>query len=338
MAGKMNKKKIITNKEDSILKSNELSTAKLSQGLTLRQIQLLSYAIYAIQKDGETTFKKIDFEEKFQIEKYHRPLAKEDAKKLMGIGFSLESLESDSFDYLNIFQRISYSKGLFTIKWTEDVIPHILSLREKFVLTDLTITAQFNSSFSWILYDYLKGLYGAFYITLSKEALMKLFGVEEKKSYRDNTGLLKNKVLDVAIEEINKFTELEVKYKEIKKGRKITGFKLMWSTGKRIVAASEKQIELLNNLLEIMLDDLLVYAEIKDQNNREEALKIVRKLQNIEKNYLQEEKGLATKKVDELIRRTSLDLEELNRLLENEETEKINISTEIPIFNWLEEE
>lgn len=40
---------------------------------------------------------------------------------------------------------------------------------------------------------------------------MKLFGVEYVKSYQNNTGLFKNKVLDVAIKEINRLTELEVR-------------------------------------------------------------------------------------------------------------------------------
>ena len=166
---------------------------------------------------------------------------------------------------------------------------------------------------------------------------MKLFSVENKKSYQSNTGLFKKKILDVAISEINEFTELEIKYTELKKGRKITGFKIFWSTGKRIVAATEKQIELLKNLLDVILDDLLVYAEIRDQNNREEALRIIRQLQNIEKAYLKEEKGLTATKANELIKKTKIDLEELNRLLENEETEEINIS-KVPMFDYLEPE
>ena len=40
---------------------------------------------------------------------------------------------------------------------------------------------------------------------------MSLFGVEEKKSYQNNTGAFKKRVLDIAIEEINEFTELDVK-------------------------------------------------------------------------------------------------------------------------------
>jgi len=46
MAGRLNKKEVLISNADSIKKSNELSTSKLNQGLTLNQMQLLSYAIY----------------------------------------------------------------------------------------------------------------------------------------------------------------------------------------------------------------------------------------------------------------------------------------------------
>ena len=90
MVGRNNKKQIMISSADSIKKSNELSTAKLNQGLTLNQMQLLSYAIYATQQDGSTTFIKANFEKKFNIEKYQTQHAKEDAQRLVDIKFSIE--------------------------------------------------------------------------------------------------------------------------------------------------------------------------------------------------------------------------------------------------------
>ena len=66
--GRRNEKKQIINYENSIKKSNELSMAKLSQGLTLNQMQLLAYAIYSTQQNGKTEFHKADFEKKFDIQ------------------------------------------------------------------------------------------------------------------------------------------------------------------------------------------------------------------------------------------------------------------------------
>ena len=54
------------------------------------------------------------------------------------------------------------------------MIPHILELKEKFIVTDLTITSQFKSGFSWTLYDYIKAHYGYWHKPLSKNALMTI--------------------------------------------------------------------------------------------------------------------------------------------------------------------
>ena len=65
--------------------------------------------------------------------------------------------------------------------------------------------------------------------------------------------LFKRKVLDVAIGEINQYTELDVHYKEEKKGRAIVGFDLIWSNGTISAHATEKQIRELKAILNIIL-------------------------------------------------------------------------------------
>ena len=54
-----NEKSTLTNYENGIKKSNELSMAKLNQGLTLNQMQLLAYAIYSTQQDGKQNLLKL---------------------------------------------------------------------------------------------------------------------------------------------------------------------------------------------------------------------------------------------------------------------------------------
>ena len=337
MAGRKNKKEIMVSNANSIKKSNELSTAKLNQGLTLNQMQLLSYAIYATQQDGSTTFIKADFEKKFGLNEYRTEHAKEDAQRILSIQAGIEDLENDTFEYWNVFRKMKYESGTFTFLWDSEITPHILDLKEKYVLTDLTVTANFKSGFSWTLYDYLRGLYGCWYVSLTKEALMKLFSVEKKKSYQTNTGLLKKYVLDVAISEVNEFTELDVKYEEIKQGRSIVGFKLMWSTGRGVHKASKKQIDILRSIANVVFADALMYAAIKDQTHRERAMQIVRDFQYTKYHYLRPEIGLTAEKASELTRKSSHDLDALNYLLEAEGMEKLDVSGEIPLFNWLED-
>lgn len=337
MAGRKNKKEIVISNADSIKKSNELSTSKMNQGLTLNQMQLLSYAIYATQQDGSTTFVKADFEKKFGIEEYRTEHAKEDAQRILSIQVGFEDLENDRFKYVNVFHEMEYEKGTFTFVWAPKIIPHILDLKEKYVLTDLTVTANFKSGFSWTLYDYLRGLYGCWYVSLTKEVLMDLFSVEKKKSYQSNTGKLKQAVIDVAISEVNAFTELDVKYEEIRKGRSIVGFKLIWSTGKGVHKATQKQLDLLRTMADAVFQDTLMYAEITDQSNREQAMKIVRDFQHMKHQYLRQEVGLLAEKAHELTQKAKQDLDRLNYLLEDEGMDILNVDINIPLFNWLEE-
>lgn len=336
MGGRKNTKEIMIDNANSIKKSNQLSTAKLNEGLTLNQMQLLAYAIYATQQDGSTTFIKADFEKKFGLDEYRTEHAKDDAQRILSIQVGFEDLENDTFEYWNVFRKMKYDKGTFTFLWDPEITPHILDLKDKYVLTDLTITANFKSGFSWTLYDYLRGLYGAWYISLSKEGVMKLFGVEKKKSYQSNTGLLKKYVLDVAIGEINEFTEVDVKYEEIKKGRAITGFKLLWSTGQKVQKASERQMDILNSIADVTFADAFMYARIKDEVNRERAMQIIRDLQFIQYNYLQPELGLTATKASELIKETRYKLEDLNYLLEMEGIEQSSSFEPVPMINWLE--
>src|SRR5690625_4073090 len=243
-----NIKKQIINYENSIKKSNQLSMSKLNHGLTLNQMQLLAYAIYSTQQDGKTKFHKVDFENKFGLTKYNTEDAYKDSERILGLKVSTEDLENDRFKFWNAFSSMEYDNGKFIFEWNSNMIPHILELKEKYVLTDLTITANFKSSFSWILYEYLKAFYGYTNKELSKGELLKLFSVENRKTYQKNTNRFKHVVLDVAIDEINKYTELNVRYDEVKSGNKIVGFKIYWSRESIENGATDKQFSFIESI------------------------------------------------------------------------------------------
>lgn len=333
--GRANNKKQVIDFENSIQKSNKLSMAKLNRGLTLNQMQLLAFAIFSTQTDGKTEFNKADFERKFDIEKYQTSYAKQDAKALLDLKFSIEDLENDAFEYYNVFQSIKYNKGLFSFKWTEDMIPHILELKDKYITTDLSITAQFKSGFSWVLYEYLKSHFGYWHKELSKDALMKLFGVEDKQTYQKNTGRFKTTVLDAAIEELNKYTELEVWYVEKKEGRTIVGFELHWSTGQKMAAASISQLEALERILNAIDKDMWVYTDLKDDDHRKEAQEIVRK--SMELNIGLKEGKITKEGAKALLTDANRNIKRLEQLLaiNNESTERK--VKRVPFYNWLEE-
>ncbi|HLS36607.1 MAG TPA: replication initiation protein [Bacillota bacterium] len=329
---RINTKKQLFDYESSIKKSNELSMAKLSHGLTLNQMQLLAYAIYCTQKDGKTEFIKADFEKKFGIEKYQTVHAKDDARRLLDLKFSAEDLENNYFEYWNVFQGIRYKEGLFSFKWSDDMVPHILELKVKYVATDLMITAHFKSGFSWTLYDYLRAHYGYWHKPVSKEALMKLFGVEERKTYQNNTGKFKSTVLDPAIKEINEYTELDVRYTEEKKGRSIVGFDLIWSSGKKIKSATKRQIKELKANTDAIFNDMYDFIDLNNEKNRERAILLVRESEHM-RIHTEEPICITYEKADEFISKANNNLRELVNMLEKEKHGR-DVSF---YYNWLVE-
>lgn len=70
--------------------------------------------------------------------------------------FNLASLSVKMNGNWNAFVRLSYKRGLLTFKWSEEMLPHILDLKEKYITVDLTIASQCKSSYTWTLYDFLK--------------------------------------------------------------------------------------------------------------------------------------------------------------------------------------
>jgi len=235
-----NFKKNSIDHSNSIKKSNELSIAELNFGLNLNQTQLLAFAIFSTQQDGKTTFRKHEFQKKFNIEQYRTEDAYKDSEKILDLKASVKDFELDYFSFTNIFSDMIYKEGKFIFEWNPKILEHILDLKNKYVLTDLRIASKFRSNYSWTLYEYLKAHYGRWYKYLTKEELFKLFGVSDVKSYQKAITNFKSRVLDIAINEINKYTELSVWYDQEKRGKNIVGFTLQWSAEKRKNAATKK--------------------------------------------------------------------------------------------------
>ena len=217
--------------------------AQISKGLTLQQTQLIAYAIHKTQQDGVSSFSKREAENQMGKKMMTRDL-KRDAAALMDIRISLTLKDDpDAFSFINFFQRISYEKGTVSFRWSDDIVPHIIDLKSKYITNDLRITSKFSSAFSWTLYEFLKANYGRWYTELSKNEMLNLFGVKDVKTYVKRTGSFKQKVLDVAIGEVNEHTEYEVCYEDIRSGRSIVGFRLSWSVGMEIRKPTAKQIK-----------------------------------------------------------------------------------------------
>ena len=334
LVGRKNGKEIIVDGSNSIKKSNELSMSKLNQGLTLTQMQLLGYCVYSTQQGNGRTFKKVDFEKTFGIDKYLTPRAAQDADKVSHLRIAASvDLEQDKFKYRNAFAEINYEKGEFDYEFTPRMMGYITGLEDNYLITDLAIVANFKSSFSWTLYEYLKANYGCWYKTLSRQAVMNLFGVEQKKSYQNNTGLLKKYVIEPAIQEINRYTEIDVKCEPVLEGRSIVGFTFSWSTGSTLKKATEKQMEVIFNIVSTIIDDLSVYNSIQDVESRNRAIEIFKETLATKEVYFDGEVGMSIDLYSTVLKQLTQAIEDLNLLLVKSGEEPYGV--EVPMIDWL---
>src|SRR5699024_556095 len=129
---------------NTIKQSNDISMAKLNQNLKLNQIQLLAFAIFSTQQNGETHFSKYEFQKKFSFSNYQSEVAYEDNDIVSSLRLINENIYYDKLSFTIVIRSIVYENGTFTFKCNEDMLPHILELKEKYVLTYLTITAKFK--------------------------------------------------------------------------------------------------------------------------------------------------------------------------------------------------
>ena len=158
-------------------------------------------------------------------------------------------------------------------------------------------------------------------------------GLKKRKTYQKNTGRFKETVLDVAIAELNQYTEMEVWYKEIKEGRSIVAFDLYWTTGEKVESATKKQIEELKVILDLIFDDMFRYVNLNNKENRQRAISIIKELESY-KEFTEEPICITKKKAEILILNANAYLRELESYLEQERKEKKGT---VPFYNWLEE-
>jgi plasmid replication initiation protein len=148
-------------------------------------------------------------------------------RKLMKTDLTLARNNSEDIWQINICSMAQYNKkeGSITIKFTDDIMPYISQVRQKFVLYNLKEIANFNSLYTTRLYELLQEFKDTGYIIKSVYQLRTIFAVGEKfKAYKD----FKKRTFDHACQEINANYRINLGYEEIKEGRKVVAVKFIF--------------------------------------------------------------------------------------------------------------
>lgn len=179
-----------------------------------------------LQREYALTAK--EFSEVFSadVDNSYRHLKKA-VNKLMRTDIKVEDQKNQSITRINICSKAEYKKrdGCITIKFTDDIMPYLSQVRQKFVLYNLKEIANFGSLYTTRLYELIQEFKDTGYMIKSIERLRDIFAVGESfKRYND----FKRYTFDHACKEINNNHELNLGYEEIKEGRKVIAVKFVF--------------------------------------------------------------------------------------------------------------
>ncbi len=232
--------------KELIVKHNKLIEANYK--LTLQEQKLILTLAREITKE-DNNFKKCVFtveqlSEILSLEKkgYYSEL-KEITKSL--ISRVIQIKEPDGLLQVSWLNSAKYydNKGIVELSFSNDLKPYLLQLGEHFTKLDFSQIVALNSVYAIRIYELCKQYEKLKERTMELRELRKVLGANEEKSY-EIYNRFKVKVLSVAEKEINKKTDLNISFEEIKTGRKVTAVKFSISSKeKQNNIGNEKEIK-----------------------------------------------------------------------------------------------
>lgn len=114
--------------------------------------------------------------------------------------------------------RISPRSGKIAVKFDEDLAQHLIDLRHSFTSYEFLFTLPMRSNYSFTLYEILKSYVSVHTYREETETLKQMLCASHYTAFKD----FKKRVLDVALREINKNTDLSVTFTTEKKGTRNT--------------------------------------------------------------------------------------------------------------------
>lgn len=142
------------------------------------------------------------------------------------------SIDEDQETLLRWIEKPYLNKrsGTIKIRLDEDMKPYLLQLKKNFTSYELIFTLRFRCKYSTRLFELISSIH---YHTLEEysrrysiEELKRLMGAETYKTWQS----FKERALNPAVREINRYSNKNLDYNVIKKGRTIIGVELIVSS------------------------------------------------------------------------------------------------------------
>jgi plasmid replication initiation protein len=215
-----------------VYQSNKLIEASYS--FTVLEQKLIRLLASMITKDDvdlkEYQFSATDLSKTLNVHKrnIYRELDSV-TDKLMARFIKMKSDDTEEFDKFHLIKTAKLRNGILILKIDEDMKDFYLKLNwyTKYQLKNIM---QFKSTYSFRLYELLKQYEGIGSRLITIEDLR--VGLDIEKEQYPKYSNLKQKVINVARNEINPKTDIAFDYEEVKTGRKVTSIKFYIKTNK----------------------------------------------------------------------------------------------------------
>lgn len=125
------------------------------------------------------------------------------------------------------------------IKFAQIIIPFLTQLRRDFTRYGLENVLKFTSSWSIRVYELIVK-WGGTEKEVDLDWLKTQFQLEDKYNRVND---LRNRVLDVAVKDINEHSDMKVGYEQVKRGRRVTGFIFRYELKNKSKKPSKKELE-----------------------------------------------------------------------------------------------
>ena len=218
-----------------IAKDNKLISASYSLGIPEQRLIFLAIIEAREQKQlidakGVLQIRAKSYQEQFKVEKNTSYDALKSATSgLFDAHFEYEDIHEKTGKLarhvIRWVQKISYidDAGMVELQFTDAVIPLITRLSRQYTEYELKQVSELQSEYSIRLYELMMQWKAVGKTNkISVDDLRRKLGVEPEQYKKMNN--FKARVLDHAINQINKYTDIQAEYDQHKDGRVIAGF------------------------------------------------------------------------------------------------------------------
>jgi len=218
-----------------VTKSNKLIACNYDLSL---QEQKIILTLASMVQPQDTEFKEYEF----KIKDFIKLLGVEGQNKYTELPKITKELKKKVFEIregTDILQvswlggvRYKTKEGILILKLDSGLKPYMLELKELYISYKLDNILSLKSKYSIRIFEILKSNLFKKSIEIELEELKKMLGIKGK-SY-DVYQNLKNKVILQSQKELNKKTDINFEFEEIKTGRKVTSLKFYIHANKSI--------------------------------------------------------------------------------------------------------